>query len=141
MRPVSRRRVLLAVAAPTVTLPLVSGCGSDTVKETIAEADTQTLEQSKVALRGFAIVTYIVGARVVTLPTPGVRILGVALVITSIATKLAIEYLDVELKKRYVAEELSEEEARAIESDLHVVFQLENGDSEKVPLGENRYES
>ncbi len=129
--------MLIAVAAA----PVLAGCDADAVQDAIDSAETDTLETGSLALRGFAIVAYVVGTRVVTLPTPGVRILGVVLIITSLTTKLAIEYLDVELKKRYVAEELDPSEQRQIESDLAVTFQLENGQTESVPLGPNQYES
>ncbi len=137
MQPINRRRMLIVAA----TIPAAAGCDRETVDGKIAELDTETLQQGTVALRGFAIVAYVIGARVVMLPTPGVRVLGVALIVTSVATKLAVEYLDVELKKRYIAEELEETEARQLEADLAVTFQLENGDKEQVPLGPNRYET
>ena len=137
MQPIHRRRMLIMAA----TVPVVAGCERETVDETIAATETEMLEQGTVVLRGFAIVAYVVGARVVMLPTPGVRILGIALIISSVATKLAVEYLDIELKKRYIAENLEESEARQLESDLAVTFQLENGETEQVPLGANRYES
>ena len=138
MQSINRRRMLIAVAAAA---PGLAGCDTDSVQEAIDSAETDTLETGSLALRGFAIVAYVVGTRVVTLPTPGVRILGVFLIITSLTTKLAIEYLDVELKKRYVAKELDESEQRQVESDLAVTFQLENGQTESVPLGPNQYES
>lgn len=138
MQSIHRRRMLIAAVAAA---PALAGCDSDTVQEAIDNAETETLETGSLALRGFAIVAYVVGTRVVTLPTPGVRILGVALIITSLTTKLAIEYLDVELNKRYVVEEVNESEQRQIEADLMVTFQLENDTSETVPLGPNQYES
>jgi hypothetical protein len=36
---------------------------------------------------------------------------------------------------------LDEAEQRQIESDLAVTFQLENGQTESVPLGPNQYEA
>jgi hypothetical protein len=133
----SRRKwmLLTAAAAPAV------GCSTSDVQEVVQDIDTDTLEDAAVVLRGYALVSCIVGPRVFSLPVPGVRVLAVFLVTSGIATKLVIEYLDVELRKRHVAEALSEEEVKAIESDLAVTFNLDNGGKESVPLGPNQYES
>jgi hypothetical protein len=56
-------------------------------------------------------------------------------------SQLAIEYLDDELKRRKIRQELSEEERASIEARLAVVFTTENGLEEQVQLGPNRYES
>lgn len=136
----SRRRMLLAATGATALV----GCGSnlsETTEEMVDSIDTSTLESGKLALRGFAIVSYMVGTRVVMLPSPGVRILGVVLIFGTIATKLAIEYLDDELKKRYHTDELSEEDARQIEMDGVVKFQTEDGETESVRLSPNQYTS
>lgn len=135
-RDFSRRALLVAVAA---ALPVASGCSTETVRETVADIDTDTLENTTLALRGFAILSVAIGPRLIPLPAPGVRVLAVFLIVSGVATKLAIEYLDVELRQRHFAEALNDEEAKAIESDLAVTFQLENGNTEKVQLGANQY--
>ena len=81
-----------------------------------------------------------VGKRLVQLPHPAVRILGVALLTSGAATYLVIEYLSVELNKRSVREALAEEERVTIESALAVEFVTENGLNETVALGPNQYE-
>ena len=90
-------------------------------------------------MKGFALVSFAVGPRIVSLPAPGVRVVAVFLIVSGVATKIAVQYLDVQLRKRYVEEALTEEETRAIESDLAVKFQTENGDTETVQLGANQY--
>lgn len=133
----SRRQLMLLLGVAAV--PAI-GCSSEEVQDVVDEIDTETLETASVALRGYAIVSCLVGPRIVSLPAPGVRVLAVFLVVSSVATKLVIEYLDVELRKRHVTEAINEKESKAIESELSVTFQLENGDTESVPLGANQYE-
>lgn len=122
-----------------------SGCSGDpvgtAVTDAVEEVPTDALERVHVGLRGFQLVAFMVGKRVVRLPHPAVRILGVALVSTALVSLLAIEYLDDELKRRQIREELSEEERSSIEAQLAVVFKTENGLDEQVQLGPNRYES
>lgn len=137
-----RRREALVVLTGLVC---VSGCGGNSVSTAVTDAvekvPTETLESVHVGLRGFQLVAFIVGKRVVRLPHPAVRILGVALVSTALVSLLAIEYLDDELKRRQIREELSEQERSSIEAKLAVVFKTENGLDEQVQLGPNRYES
>ncbi|TWU04880.1 hypothetical protein [Stieleria varia] len=137
------RRKLLLIAGGLGGLGLATGCGekgaAELTRETVESLDTQTLENGKLLLRGFAIVSYMAGTRVIFLPSPGVRILGVALIFTSMATKLAVEYLDDELVRRYHTTELTESEAMAIESAGEVRFQTESGETETVALGKNQY--
>lgn len=137
-----RRREALIVLAGMLCVP---GCSGDPVSTAVTEAvediPTETLESVHVGLRGFQLVTLMVGKRVVRLPHPAVRILGVALVSMALLSLLAIEYLDDELKRRQIREELSEGERSSIEAQLAVVFTTENGLDEQVQLGPNRYES
>ena len=123
----------------------VPGCSGDPVTNAVTDVvegvPTETLESVHVGLRGFQLVAFMVGKRVVRLPHPAVRILGVALVSTALVSLLAIEYLDDELRRRQIREELSEDERSSIEAQLAVVFTTENGLDEQVHLGPNRYES
>jgi len=123
----------------------VPGCTGDpvstAVSDAVEEVPTETLESVHVGLRGFQLVAFMVGKRVVRLPHPAVRILGVALVSTALVSLVAIEYLDDELKRRQVREELTEDERSSIEAQLAVVFTTENGLDEQVQLEPNRYES
>ncbi len=114
---------------------------STAVTDVVEEVPTETLESFHVGLRGFQLVAFMVGKRVVRLPHPAVRILGAALVSTALVSLLAIEYLDDELKRRQIREELSEDERSSIEAQLTVVFRTENGLDEQIQLGPNRYES
>lgn len=140
-----RRNFLLCVAAG---IPVAAGCNtseiSDTVSATVEDVtediDTETLEEGMVALRGFEIVAWEIGKRVIWLPVPAVRIIGVSLIVSAGAAKLAITYLDIELNRREVKESLMDEELVELESGQAVKFQLHNGYSEEVPLGPNRYE-
>ena len=138
-----RRRELLA--ALTTGVLCVPGCSGDSVTTAVTDAveeiPTETLENAHVGLRGFQLVAFMVGKRVVRLPHPAIRILGVALVSTALVSLLAIEYLDDELKRRQIREELSEEERSSLEAQLAAVFMTENGLEERVQLGPNRYES
>jgi hypothetical protein len=144
----SDRRVFLISAAAAASLPLAAGCDADKVDEAVsgtvqnaaAEIDTETLEEGMVALRGFEIVAWEVGKRVVWLPVPAIRIIGVSLIVSAGVTKLVIRYLDIELKRRDSEEILSSEEVVELESQQKVSFRLENGYSEDVALGPNEYE-
>ena len=137
-----RRREALVVLTGMLCVP---GCSGDPVSTAVTGAvediPTETLESVHVGLRGFQLVALMVGKRVVRLPHPAVRILGVALVSTALVSLLAIEYLDDELKRRQVREELTEDERSSIEAQLAVVFTTENGLDEQVQLEPNRYES
>ncbi|NND99579.1 MAG: hypothetical protein HKN47_19865 [Pirellulaceae bacterium] len=139
MSQINRRNLLLSAAA--LSLPATVGCSGNQVQETLDGIDTDTMESAAVALKGYALVSCLIGPRVFALPAPGVRVLAVFLVVSGVATKLAIEYLDVELRKRYVAEALTDEEIKVIETDLAVTFQLENGNTEKTLLGPNQYDT
>lgn len=131
-----RQALLVMISAPAIA----SGCSREEISEATSEVSDEVLENTRVGLRGFQIIAFSVGQRVVLLPPPAVRILGVALLVSGVATLLVVEYLDVELKRRMVREELSDQERIAIESDLAVEFQTENGLTETVALGPNRYE-
>ncbi len=136
-----RRREALVVLTGMLCVP---GCSGDSVSTAVSDAvedvPTETLKSVHVGLRGFQLVAFMVGKRVVRLPHPAVRILGVALVSTALVSLLAIEYLDDELKRRQIREELSEDERSSIEAQLAVVFTTENGLDEQVQLEPNRYE-
>lgn len=137
MTGIQRRDAMLLIAASTAT---VAGCNSRAIENTVAATETDTLQSTRVGLRGFQLVAFTVGKRLVQLPHPAVRILGIALVTSGVATFLAIEYLDVELKKRSVREALDEYERSEVEAALAVTFQTENGFDESVALGPNQYE-
>ncbi|MGB7346152.1 MAG: hypothetical protein WBD20_18180 [Pirellulaceae bacterium] len=134
----SRRHLMFLLG--TAAIP-AAGCSSEQIQETVDQIDTETLETATVALRGYALISCVIGPRVLALPAPGVRVLAVFLVVSSVATKLVIEYLDVELRKRHVTEALSEAESKAIEADIAVTFNLENGEKETVSLGPNQYDA
>ncbi len=142
MRRMNRRNMIVSAAA--IGLPAAAGCQSETVSDVISDAaanvETETIEEGLVALKGFEIVAWEVGKRVIFLPHPAIRIIGVTLIISAGAAKLAIEYLDVELNRRKVEETLSGDEVVQIESDQSVTFQLENGYTENVALGPSQYE-
>lgn len=143
----SNRRVFLFTAA-AASLPVAAGCDSgkvdravsNTVADAVADVDSETLAEGMVALRGFEIVAWELGKRVVWLPVPAIRIIGVSLIISAGVTKLVIRYLDVELKRRHTEEILTVDEAVQLESTQEVTFRLDNGYTEDVPLGPNQYE-
>ncbi|MGB0596873.1 MAG: hypothetical protein ACPGLY_09290 [Rubripirellula sp.] len=124
------------IAAPVVA----TGCSRDEVSEATEEMPTAVLQNTRIGLRGFQLVSMTVGQRIIFLPTPGVRVLGVALLVSGLVTFLVVEYLDVELKRRMVKEELSDTERIAAESSLGIEFQTDNGLKEFVALGPNQYE-
>ena len=142
---IQRREALVLLAGTAFCAPGCSGdpvgTASSAVADAVEEVPTETIQSVQVSLRGFQLVAFLVGKRVVRLPHPAVRILGIALVSTALVSQLAIEYLDDELKRREILEELSEEERASIEARLAVVFTTENGLEEQVQLGPNRYES
>jgi hypothetical protein len=135
---VGRRRVLTRFATLSV---FAAGCGGSNSGSTgpIASAPTSTLSATKVALHGYAIVAAKVGERLVRLPHPGLRILGVFLVFSAAGAELVIVYIDDELMERRIEEKLSEKEQITIESGRSVVFQTENGKEETVIIGANQY--
>jgi hypothetical protein len=137
MNTLQRRHALLLIMASPIA---ASGCSRQEIAEATSDVPTEVLTNTRIGLRGFQIVAFTVGQRMVFLPLPAVRILGVALLVSGVATFLVVEYLDVELKRRIVREELSDKERIAIESNLAVEFQTDNGLTESVALGPNRYE-
>lgn len=137
MNRIQRRQAILAIAATSIA---AGGCERQKIDQTIAETSTETLENTRVGLRGFQIIAFTVGRRIVYLPHPAVRILGVALVTSGVVTFLLIEYLDVELKRRSMREALAQREIALIESQVAVNFTTENGLTESVALGPNQYE-
>ena len=138
MTRIQRREAIAALAAST--LAVAAGCDSGRIEEAIDNTPTETLENTRLSLRGFQIVAFTVGRRVVHLPHPAVRILGVALLTSGVATFLIVEYLDVELKRRSLREALEQDERARLESNLAVEFATENGLTESVALGPNQYE-
>ena len=141
-----QRRELLMMLAGTGCL--VSGCNGDPIEmaservsDAVEELPTDTIERVQVSLRGFQLIAFMVGKRVVRLPHPAVRILGVAIVSSALISQLAIEYLDDELVRRETREQLTGDERSRIESQLAVVFKTQNGLEESVALGPTRYES
>ena len=132
----------------------VTGCDSGNVTEPIAasvervatevdevvdETSTEDLERYRVALRGYEIVSGMIGPRVFFLPYPGMRILSVVIVATTVSAKLAVKYIDTELIQRQFEEELTDEELSLVEADGYVRFETESGVSETVMLGPSEY--
>ena len=89
---------------------------SERVSDAVEELPTDTIERVQVSLRGFQLIAFMVGKRVVRLPHPAVRILGVAIVSSALISQLAIEYLDDELVRRETREQLTGDERARIES-------------------------
>ena len=91
-----QRRELLMMLAGTGCL--VSGCNGDPIEmaservsDAVEELPTDTIERVQVSLRGFQLIAFMVGKRVVRLPYPAVRILGIAIVSSALISQLAIE--------------------------------------------------
>lgn len=137
MNTLQRRQALVALIATPIA---VAGCRQNDFEQIADELSTDTLQNARVGLRGFQLVSFMVGQRIILLPAPGVRILGAALLVSGIATFLVVEYLDIELKRRTIREELSDDERMGLESSLALELQTENGLTEKVALGANQYE-
>ena len=140
-----RRRQFFLVSG--VGLVAASGCGSsdpitDTVvavDEAIATAETDDLRSAKLALRGYQLVSFTLGPRVMFLPYPGMRILSVVIVASGLVAKLVVDYIDDELIRRQIEEELAGEVRAQLEADGFVQFKTESGVSEKVYLGPTVY--
>ncbi len=105
----------------------------------IDTVEPETLQRTKLALRGYEIVSMKVGSRLVFLSNPALRILGVVLISSSVAAKLAVDYIDDELIRRRIEEEVSTSERSAIESQHAVEFQTGSGTIENVYLGPTQY--
>jgi hypothetical protein len=132
----SRRSFIAGVAGTSV---VASGCSKDPT-EVIKAAPTPVVQHTKIGLRGYQIVAAKAGEKLIKFPHPVVRVLAVALVITAVASELVIEYLDDELQSRQIREALSEEQRMEVERQRSVTFVTANGQEEKVPLGDNRYD-
>ena len=155
MNPTTNRRQLLLIGSATVAATTV-GCGSSAttkpivevvddvateVQDAVSEADTRDLKRYKLALRGYQIVSFSIASRVVFLPYPGMRIVSVAIVATSVAAKLAVEYIDDELIQRKIEEAISDSERSAVESDGYVEFETESGLTEQTQLAPTLYDA
>lgn len=131
-----------------------TGCGSSSVTEPIAasidnaagelqavvnDAATEDLKRYKVALRGYQIVSPYIAGRVVLLPYPGMRVLAVFIVATSVSAKLAIEYIDDELIHRKFEESLTDRERSEVERDGYIEIETDSGVTEKVYLAATKY--
>lgn len=143
MTTIERRRFLLFSGLSAAAL---SGCSKDnplpsvaTVDEAIANADTDELKHTKLALRGYELVSYTLGSRLLFLPYPGMRILSVVVIASGIVAKLAIEYIDDELIRRQVEEELTGEVRAQLEANGYVEFKTASGITEKVYLAPAEY--
>lgn len=146
MKPDPNRRLFIGIAASSVALA-GAGCSKSNVPEAVAEAvdnklqeaSTEQLRQAKVVLHGYAIVSMVIGKRLVFLPKPGMRILAVLIIATSVAASLSIEYIDDELIRRKFDENLTPEERSQIESSGSVTFQTESGATEDVRISPTVY--
>ena len=140
-----RRRQFFLMSG--VSLAAASGCGSGNpitetvvaVDDAIATADTADLRSAKLALRGYQLVSFTLGPRVMFLPYPGMRILSVAIVASGLVAKLVVDYIDDELIRRQIEEELTSEVRAQLEADGFVQFKTESGVSEKAYLGPTVY--
>lgn len=110
------------------------------IQVTVDSTATNDLKSYKVALRGYEIVAMMIAGRVVLLPYPGMRILSVLIVASSLSARLAIQYIDDELIQRRIDETLTGRERSVIESDGYVEFTTETGLSEKVYLAPTEYQ-
>lgn len=140
-----RRTFLLSVgglAAVAAGCDRVSDVGSDSlsIDGAVDAASTSELRTTKLALRGYEIVSMLVAKRVVFLPYPAMRVVAVTLVVSSLAAHLAVQYIDEELVMRKLEEKLSAEERAYLESEGSVEFETASGLSEKVVLGPTEYE-
>lgn len=109
------------------------------LEKRVDETSTDQLENYRVALRGYEIVSGMIGPRVFFLPYPGMRILSVLIVATTVSAKLVVKYIDTELIQRQLEEGLSEDERVAIESDGYVAFKTESGVDERTFLAPSQY--
>ncbi|MCC9641122.1 hypothetical protein LOC71_02475 [Rhodopirellula sp. JC740] len=105
----------------------------------VEETSTDQLENYRVALRGYEIVSGMIGPRVFFLPYPGMRILSVLIVATTVSAKLVVKYIDTELIQRQLEEDLKKEERTRIEADGYVAFKTESGVEERTFLAPTQY--
>jgi hypothetical protein len=147
------RRQILSMTAMAATGSAI-GCNSSNVIDPITKSvdsaadgiqgavestSTSDLKRYKIALRGYQFVSMYIAGRVVFLPYPGMRILSVIIVATSVAAKLTVEYIDDELIQRKVEESLTSNERSKIESDRYVTFTTESGIDTKEYLSPTMY--
>lgn len=82
-----------------------------------------------------------IAGRVVFLPYPGMRILSILIVASSVSARLAIHCIDDELIQRRIDETLTGRERSVIESDGYVEFTTDSGLSEKEYLPPTEFRS
>jgi len=107
----TNRRQILSMTAMAATVSAI-GCNSSNVIDPITKSvdsaadgiqgavestSTSDLKRYKIALRGYQFVSMYIAGRVVFLPYPGMRILSVIIIASSVAAKLTVEYIDDEL--------------------------------------------
>ena len=149
----TNRRQILSMTAMVATASTI-GCNPSNVIDPISESvdsaankvqdaventSSSDLKRYKIALRGYQIVSMYIAGRVVFLPYPGMRILAVVIVASSVAAKLSVEYIDDELIHRKIEESLTSKERSAIESDRCVTFTTESGIDTKEYLSPTTY--
>ncbi len=124
-----------------VTDPITKSVDSaaDGIQGAVESTSTSDLKRYKIALRGYQFVSMYIAGRVVFLPYPGMRILSVIIVASSVAAKLTVEYIDDELIQRKVEESLTSNERSKIESDRYVTFTTESGIDTKEYLSPTMY--
>ena len=149
----TNRRHILSMTAMAATGSAI-GCNSsnvidpitksvdsaaDGIQSAVESTPTSDLKRYKIALRGYQFISMYIAGRVVFLPYPGMRILSVIIVASSVAAKLTVEYIDDELIQRKVEESLTATERSMIESDRYVTFTTESGIDTKEYLSPTMY--
>lgn len=141
----SRRKILAGAGLAFLT---TAGCDKlsdsaaqvdEAVREQVESTSTQTLQITKVALKGYELVSFAVAKRVISLPVPGVRIIAATLVVTAVGAHLAVDYIDEELIVRKYKEKLSPEEQTVVETKGQISFQTASGNEETVYLAPTEY--
>ena len=132
------RRNFAYVAAGCVAAT-AGGCGSpEAVVKAIPESQLQTV---KLVLKGYQIVSLLIGQRVVMMPHPAMRILSVVINVSSSVAKMAVDYISEELMIRRLEEKLTAEERSSVEGAHFVKFTCETGLEQLVYLAPTQYSS
>ena len=113
------RRQFAASIATGLGLTLLPGCGGSSTSG------------DRERIRNWALVSVMIGERIVKLPHPALRITGVVLVLSGV---LVVAYLDLEEKEQSESIKVTTEEAIRLQDRGRVVFVREDQKVEEVAI-------
>jgi len=148
----NRRKAIRIITATSLSSPIAffAACEPPTptaqLEATIkAQADAIQAQADAIAAKAVAaapaidavaLVGIFVGKRLVDLPHPALRILGIVLVVGS---ELAITFLDYAKQSHEFRTKISIEESHQFQDTRKLAFRRQNGTTEEQPIGKEEY--